>query len=83
LQFNLRRLRSPGWLMVALGIALVIESRVISHGRYGTRGIDPFLLAENPRVGIERYLGIALLLVGFWLVSQSKGNPEDDGEDRG
>jgi hypothetical protein len=69
--------------MVAMGIALVIESRVISHGRYGTRGIDPFFLAENPRAGIERYLGIALLIIGFWLLGQSKGNPEDDGEDRG
>jgi hypothetical protein len=81
LQFNLRRLWSPGSVMVVMGIALVIDSRVTGHVRYGTRGIDPFLLAENPRAGIERYLGIALLLVGFWLLGQSKGNPEDGRED--
>jgi hypothetical protein len=81
LQFNLRRLLSPGFLMVVMGIALLIDSRVSGHVRYGTRGIDPFLSAENPRAGFERYLGIALLFIGFWLFRQSKSRPEGNRED--
>jgi hypothetical protein len=67
--------------MVAMGLVLLIDSRVSGHVRYATQGVDPFLVAENPRGAFERYLGLALLFVGFWLFRQSKSNSEDNGED--
>jgi hypothetical protein len=63
-----------------MGIALLVDSEARMRPSHSSRGVDPFLLVENPRRGIERYLGLGFIFGGIWQFRQSKSD-SDDGSD--
>jgi hypothetical protein len=76
--FHRRRLQKVGSLLSLMGIGLLVDSAVRLHPLHWARGLDPFLLVDKPLESFEWYLGMSSVLVGVWLLRQSKAMSNDE-----